>query len=142
MKGVIGKVFTLFNQTGTEMDKAQLLTYLGECFIIPSSILSEFILWEPIDNTHVKVTINYQGISGSGVFTFDENGFVQSFQTAERAKIATDGNVEYPRWSLVYGGFTKKDTVYLPTRLQTIWHETQEDLVYFDANNIQFHFDS
>lgn len=72
MKGVIGKIITLFNQTGTEMDKPQLLTYLGECFLIPLFIFSKFISWASIDSNHVKATINYQGISGNGTFIFDD----------------------------------------------------------------------
>lgn len=142
MKGIIGKVFTLFNQTGDEMDKAQLLTYLGECFLNPSSILSEYIIWETIDNTHVKATIDYKGISGSGIFTFDDIGFVQSFQTNERAKIDTDGSVKYPKWSLIYNSFTEKNGIFYPTNIKTIWHDNDGDLVYFDANSIKIEFDS
>lgn len=43
MKGVIGKAIQLFNQTGAEMDEACLVTYLAECFFIPTSILQGYI---------------------------------------------------------------------------------------------------
>lgn len=142
MKGVIGKFFTLFNQTGVEMDKAQLLTYLGECFLIPSALLSKYITWEAIDSIRAKATINYKGIIGTGVFTFHEKGFVQSFQTEERAKINTDGSMEYPKWSLIYGDFMKQEDVYFPGKIQTIWHDNDGDCVYFDADPIKFTFDS
>lgn len=141
MKGVLGKVITLFNQTGTEMDKAQLLTYLGECFLIPSAIFNGYITWESIDDTHAKASISYKGITGSGVFTFNEQGFVQSFQTEQRARIGNNGSVDYPKWSLEYGEFKEKDNIYYPTKLRTIWHDSECDLVYFDANNIKFVYD-
>ena len=138
MKGVLGKVIPLFEQRGAEMDKAQLLTYLGECFLIPSAILGNDITWEAIDSTHTKASISYMGITGSGMFTFDEKGFVQSFQTDQRARIGNDGSVDYPKWSLIYGDFQEKDGMFYPTKLKTIWHDSKGDLVYFDASNIEF----
>lgn len=142
MKGVLGKVITLFNQTGAEMDKAQLLTYLGECFLIPSSLFSDYITFEGIDSTHAKATITNKDISGSGIFTFDDKGFVESFQTSERAKVDTGGSVEYPKWSLVYDHFIDKNGIFLPTKLKTIWHESKGDFVYFDASDIDIIFNN
>lgn len=136
MKGVIGKIFTLFNQTGPEMDKAQLLTWLGECFFIPASVTSKYISWEAIDERHAKATITYRNISGSGTFTFHENGLVKSFQTDERARIENDGSITYPEWSMVYEDFAKTDGIIHPSHVKTIWHDSDGDLVYFDADNI------
>jgi len=140
MKGVIGKVVTLFNQTGAEMDKGQLLTYLGECFLFPSAILSRYIIWEPIDAKHARATIIYNGVSGSGVFTFSDDGFLRSFNTNERAQIQTDGKINYPGWSAVYENYTQEDGIYLPKSIKAIWHENDGDLVYFEENNLKVKF--
>lgn len=140
MKGVIGKLFTLFNQTGAEMDKGQLITYLAECFLIPSSVLSEFIVWEPIDEAHVKATITYNGISGSGVFTFSDDGLVQSFYSDERSRVGMDGSVDTPGWTALYLDYHDVNGIYMPKRVQVIWHEEQDDLVYFDADDIKITF--
>ena len=136
MKGVIAKAFTLFNETGPEMDKAQLMTYLGECFLLPTSIIGGFITWEPIDGNSAKATISYRGISGSGIFTFSDTGFVRSFYTDERARIGKGGEIDYPGWSVVYEDFREKAGIYTPKRAKTIWHEKDGDLVYFDASDI------
>ena len=136
MKGVIGKVFTLFNQTGADMSKAQLLTYLGESLLVPSVIFNEHITWETLDTNHVKATITYGELSGSGVFTFDDSGFFQSFRTNERAKIDTNGSVSFPEWSVVFGDWIKdKNDIYLPSNINAIWHEADGDLVYFQPTN-------
>lgn len=142
MKGIIGKEITLFNQVGEEMDKGQLLTYLGECFLIPSSILNEYITWKPIDDTHVEATITFKNISGSGIFTFDKNGFVDCFQTDERVNMGTDGSIQYTKWSAVYEDYAENEGVYLPTRLKAIWHYSDGDLVYFDAKDFKFGYDN
>ena len=140
MKGVIGKVITLFNQKGNEMSKGQLFTYLGECFLCPSIILSKHIKWEHIDANHAKATITCDGISGSGVFTFSENGFVQSFSTDERARISMDGKIDYPKWSGVFENYESINGIYLPKTIKAIWHLNDSDLVYFESSNINYAF--
>lgn len=141
MKGVLGKKITLFNQVGKEMDKGQLATYLGECFLIPSSILSKYIKWESIDSKHAKSTLAYKGVKVSGVFTFDEKGFVKSFVTDERANIKNDGRIEYVKWSGIYGDYTQKNGFYSPTTMKAVWHYDNGDLIYFDAKNIAIEYD-
>lgn len=74
MKGVLAKLFILFNQVGETMDKASLVTYLSECLIIPNAALQDYITWEEIDALHAKATIAYYGSTASGVFAFNENG--------------------------------------------------------------------
>ena len=134
MKGVIGKMITLFNETGSEMSKSQLLTYLGECVLIPSSMVSEHIKWEAVDGASVKATITCNGISGSGIFTFGDDGFMKSFYTYERGN---DGKKKYHKWSAVYENYAERDGVYYPEEVKAIWHGDDGDLVYFHANKIE-----
>lgn len=142
MKGIIGKVITIFNQTGIEMDKGQFVTYLAECFLIPSSLLNNYISWKPIDDTHAEATMTYKDMSVSGIFTFDKNGFVESFQTDDRAKISNDGTIQYVHWSMIYENYIENDGVYLPATIKTIWHDKDGDLIYFDADNVNIKYDN
>jgi hypothetical protein len=140
MKGVLGKTFTLFNHGGSEMDKGQLLTYLGECFLVPASILNGYITWEAIDAHHVKATISHMGISGSGIVTFDDDGFVKSFQTNERARMDTDGSIDYPLWSAVYSNYTETKGILYPESIKAVYHDDDGELVYFDASGFDISF--
>lgn len=141
MKGVIGKTITLFNQQGKDMDKGQLATYLGECFLIPSSLFNGYIKWNSIDEKKAKATIEYKGMKVSGIFTFNNKGFVESFITDERANVKNDGRVEHVKWSGIYENYVEKDGIYIPTRIKAVWHYKTGDLVYFDANNITIKYD-
>ena len=67
MKGVIAKSITLFDQTGPEMDKACLATFLAECLFEPSVLLEDYIKFEKIDDYHVSATISYGGQKASGI---------------------------------------------------------------------------
>ncbi|MCL2572534.1 MAG: hypothetical protein FWE11_09040 [Defluviitaleaceae bacterium] len=142
MKGVIGKVFTLFNVAGPNMDSGQILTWLGEAPLLPSIFLSEYIIWETIDATSVRATLNYKGVTGSGVYTFDENGFFQSFHTKGRAKIDTNGSVEYIGWSAMYDEWQQDENgTCAPYSVRAVWHESGGDLVYFASSGFDVVYD-
>jgi len=141
MKGVLAKLFTLFNQTGKTMDKASLVTYLSECLIIPNTALQDFIVWEEIDDLHAKATISYYDITASGIFTFKENGEMFSFTTDDREAISTDGTSEKVRWSAVCSEYKEMKGIKRPTVFQAIWHYDDGDLVYFDGRDVVVEFD-
>ena len=141
MKGVLAKLFTLFNHTGETMDKASLATLLSECLIIPNAALQDYVVWEAIDNLHAKATLSYYGITVGGIFTFSENGEMLSFTTGDREATATDGTSEKVKWSAVCSEYVETNGVRRPTVLQAIWHYDNGDLVYFDGRDIVIEFD-
>lgn len=140
MKGTLAKVIPLFNQIGPEMDKAQLLTYLAECFINPLAIMSEYISWETIDVNQVKATISYEGKSSSGIFVFNDEGLVESFYTNERAKIASDGKIEYPLWLCTYENYKWQNDIFSPTSFKMIWRDSTGDFVYFTVEDVSIEY--
>jgi len=140
MKGVLAKLFTLFNQTGEEMDQASLVTYLSECLIIPNAALQDYIIWEEIDELHAKSTITYYGITVSGIFTFNESGEMQSFITDDRVAASTDGTIEKVKWSIACSEYMETNGIKKPTAFRAIWHYDDGDLIYFDGKNVIVEF--
>lgn len=61
MKGVLAKLFTLFNQSGETMNKASLVTFLSECLIIPNVAIQA--IWHYDDGmiriNKLKITKDY-----------------------------------------------------------------------------------
>lgn len=140
MKGILAKIFTLFNQTGETMDKASLVTFLSECLIIPNAALQDYITWEEIDALHAKATISYYGGTASGAFAFNENGEMLSFTSDDREATATDGTSEKVKWSAVCSEYLETNGIRRPTVLKAIWHYDDGDLVYFKAKDIVIEF--
>jgi len=131
---VIGKAITLFHQTGAEMDRAGLVTYLGECLVMPTSFLQDFISFEEINDLQVKAKITCCGISASGIFTFNESGEAISFYSEDRPCIAADGSVESVGWSELYEDYQPLENwVRYPTHLKAVWNYEDGDFVYFDG---------
>lgn len=141
MKGVLAKLFTLFNQTGETMDKASLATFLSECLIIPHAAIHDYITWEEIDALHAKATISYYEKTATGIFNFNENGEMLSFTTDDREATATDGACEKVKWSAVFSRYVETNGIKRPTVLQAIWHYDNGELIYFDGKDIVIEFD-
>lgn len=141
MKGTIAKVITLFDQRGEEMDKASLVTYLAESLMMPSAALQDFIVWKEIDETHAKATINYYGISASGIFTFDEDGLWQSFITSDRVATSMDGSKREADWSAIIEDYQEINGILQPRVLKSTWHYPEGDFVYFNENNAYVSFE-
>jgi len=133
MKGVIAKLFTLFDQAGEVMDESSLVTFLSEILLVPNAALQDYIKWEPIDDLHAKATISCYGISASGIFSFNENGEMISFVTEDRSAVATDGSSERIKWSVFCDDYIEVNGIKKPTVFQAIWHYDDGDLVYFDG---------
>lgn len=134
MKGVIAKAITLFDQTGADMDKACLATFLAESLFAPTILLQDYITFEEINNFEVRATINYKGQMASGIFTFNEQYEMISFTTNDRAVAGTDGSMEYVPWSALCKDYQLSENgVKYPTKFQAVWNYPDGDFIYFDG---------
>ena len=134
MKGVIAKGITLFHQTGEEMDKACLVTYLAESMFAPAILLQDYISFEEISDYEVKAIIYYAGQSASGIFTFNEQYEFISFKTNDRGVTNPDGTMEYIPWSAVCSKYELSERgIRYPTKFKAIWNYPEGDFVYFDG---------
>ena len=145
MKGVIAKAFTLFDQTGADMDKACLVTFLAESLFAPSVLLQDYITFEEISDYKVRTTITYGGQTAKGIFTFNEQYEMISFTTNDRAVSGTDGKMEYVPWSAICNDYQLfPNGIKYPTKFQAVWKYSDGDLVYFDGaiSEVSYGYDS
>lgn len=142
MKGRLAKGFSLFDERGEDMDRACLVTFLAECLFVPSAALQSYIHWEAIDDTHAKATIEAYGLSCSGLFTFSEEGEMESFTTEDRMATGLDGKKEQVRWTATLADYRMHSGLLLPTRLQGIWNYPEGDLLYFDGKEVEIEYAS
>lgn len=134
MKGVIAKSITLFDQTGADMDKACLATFLAESMFAPSILLQDYITFEEISDFEVQATITYGGQTASGVFTFNKQYEMISFTTNDRAATGTDGSMEYIPWSALCNDYkVSENGIKYPTKFQAVWNYPDGDFIYFDG---------
>lgn len=134
MKGMLAKAVTLFDQTGADMDRACLVTFLAESMFAPTVFLQDYIIFEELSDFQVRATITYGGQTASGIFTFNEEYEMISFTTNDRAAAGTDGSMEYVPWSALCNHYQfSENGVKYPTKFQAVWHYPDGDFVYFDG---------
>lgn len=135
MKGVIAKAITLFDQTGADMDKACLATFLAESLFAPTILLQDYITLEEISDFEVQATISYKGQTASGIFTFNKQYEMISFTTNDRAVAETDGSMKYIPWSALCAEYRfYENGIKYPTKFQAVWNYMDGDFIYFDGH--------
>ena len=134
MRGVLAKVIPLFDQTGADMDKSCLATFLAESFFAPTILLQDYITFEEISGFEVQAAISCKGQTASGIFTFNEQYEMISFATNDRAVAGIDGSMEYVPWSAICNDYQPSPNgIRYPTKFQAVWNYPDGDFVYFDG---------
>lgn len=134
MKGVIAKLITLFHQTGTDMDKACLATFLAESLFAPNILLQDYITFEETSDFTVKSTITYGEHSASGIFTFNEKYEMISFITNDRVATGADGKIEHIPWSSLCSDYKMlPNGIQFPSVFKAVWNYDDGDFTYFDG---------
>jgi len=138
MKGTLAKVVQLFNQRGGNMDRSCLVTWLAECLLVPSAALQDFVKWYPVDDTHARASISWEGISAEGVFRFSDSGELLEFSTSDRVATDMSGKETEVEWSALFRDYHLVNGFLQPGIIQSVWHYPEGDCVYFNENEAAF----
>lgn len=137
MKGILGKVIPLFDARDEQGYKAGLISWLAESATInPAALLSPCVTYEEMDDTHVKATVSYNGVSGSGIFTFNEEGAITEFYSDERQVEEIDGVKQELGWKCIYEEYKERNGIKIATEIKSIKvFPDGKELVYFVARD-------
>jgi hypothetical protein len=145
------KVLALINVANSggdaKINESTMMRYLAEICLFPTAALSPYIKWETVDSLAAKATMNYKGLTVSGIYRFHGNGDMSSFTgnrwygggknaTLEKWFIETTGTKEFNgiripyktevTWKLKSGDFKwlKLEITDLEFNKPTLYHET------------------
>jgi hypothetical protein len=111
-----------------ELNEAELLRYLAEAVWYPTALLpSEGVIWEPIDDSTAKATIERGDVSASLEFSFNEDDEVTRVYAEERHR-RVDGGFEPTPWSGYWHDYQTRDGMRVPTAGEVVWHLPDGDL--------------
>jgi len=123
------KLFSLFSvvniKDNDKINQATLQRYLAEIVWFPAAALCDFIQWKQIDKQTAEATMSYEGVSGSGTFSFDEDGRFTTF-TAMRYNGASEDS-ELKRWIVKAGKEKIFNGITLPAELKVTWSLENQD---------------
>lgn len=112
-------LFPIANAKGPEIDQGSMLRYLAEIGWFPSAALNNYIQWDSVDSTSAKATMQYGGVTASGIFHFNKEGDLLSFEAKryyDRKEGATleDWWIENKAWKEMQG-------IRIPTQSEVTW---------------------
>lgn len=121
--------FTVADARGEQTDQGSMLRYLGELVWVPSAALAEYITWEEVGGRTARATMNYGGITASGLFHFNENGDFSSFE-AERY-YDRDGEFTLETWVVAASAYATFDGIRVPVKWEVTWKLDEGDFTWY-----------
>ena len=119
---MVMKLYSLFPvvnlNNNDKLNQASLQRYLAEIVWFPSAALKPYIKWESIDDYSARAIMEYQGVKGSGVFYFDENGDFKKFK-ALRYKDIND--LQATEWTVIATKTALLNGLRIPVESQVKW---------------------
>lgn len=87
-------IINVVDAKGKEIDHAAMVRYLSEIVWFPSAALSNFIQWKQIDLYSAEAVMNYGGINVSGIFKFNADYDIISFEAKRYFNRKTGATLE------------------------------------------------
>ncbi|KGE16558.1 DUF6544 family protein [Paenibacillus wynnii] len=122
-------LFSVVKAKGPEMDFSTMVRYLAEMPWFPTAALHSYIQWEVIDEHSSRATMSYQGVSASGVFSFNEKSDLISFNTKRYKEI--NGKYVLSDWGGINTEFKEFNGIRIPSKSEVIWKEKSGDFNWF-----------
>lgn len=124
-------LITVADAKGKETDQGTMLRYLAEIVWFPSAALNDYIQWEQIDSTTAKATMTYGGITASGLFKFDANGDVVSFEAKRYYNRKGGATLEDWFIQIEPNSYKEFEGVRIPARSAVTWKLKEGDFTWF-----------
>lgn len=111
-----------------QINTGTLIRFLGEICWFPSAALSETITWEEINEHSAKATLTIGDIQVLGIFRFDENGDLRSFE-ADRYYGSGPEAVKH-RWIVETVEYKTFDGYRVPGKSTVTWKLPEGDFTW------------
>lgn len=121
----LNSLIKVVNEHGEKLDEGTIQRFLGEMVWYPSLAVSPHIVWKSISKHKAKATMTYQGTSGSGTFSFNDDGEMIEF-SAMRFKDNVSGAKRY-EWLLTIDDYSVFEGIKVPSRMQATWKLDEGD---------------
>ena len=133
-------LFTVADAKGRETDQGAMLRYLAEIIWFPSAAVSDYIEWEQINTVTAKATITFGGITASGIFNFDTNYDLISFEARRYYSRKDTATLEDWLIQTEQDGYREFDGVRIPAKGSVTWKLEEGDYTWLklEINEIQY----
>lgn len=120
---------TVADGQGKEIDQGSLLRYLAEMMWFPAAALNNYIQWRELSDTSAEATMSYEGVTASGIFTFNEQGEVLSFEAERYGEF--DGEYRLETWACTIQEHQEFKGMIVPSQGDLIWKLDSGDFHWY-----------
>ncbi len=131
-------VFKIADAAGGEIDQGAVVRYLAEIMWQPMAALRDYIQWEEVNEQSARATMNYQGVTVSGVFEFDQWGNVVSFSAPRYRE--QGGQYFMDNWHVEVYEHKDFDGIRIPSKGEAIWKLSDGDFKWFQYEITEIEF--
>lgn len=121
-------LFPVADTKGPETDQGAMLRNLAEVCWFPSAACNGYIQWQQLDSLTAQATMTNGGITASGIFRFNSDGDVVSFE-AKRYYDRKEG-ATLEDWLVVNKGWREFDSVRVPYKSEITWKLKDGDFTW------------
>lgn len=122
-----------------KLNQASMQRYLAEIVWFPWAVRSPCISWTSVDDHTAQATMSYQGMTGSGTFTFSDQGEFKRF-TAMRYK-DVDDNAEPLEWIIDVLESKTMNGIRVPVKMSVSWRIDHELWTWLELEITGIHYD-
>jgi hypothetical protein len=124
-------LFPVADAKGKEIDQSSMLRYMAEMAWFPSSALSQYLRWEQIDSAKARATMTYEGVTATGVFSFNPDGDMMSFEAQRYFDRKSGPTLE--TWHIENDpqGYRKFEGIRIGARSSVTWKLKDGDYTWF-----------
>lgn len=118
-------IFTAAKSSGKEINQGTMLRFLAEMAWFPQAALSPYLRWEGINERQAKVTMTYNNLEVSGIYSFDEAGHVTGFEARRYGDF--DGIYRKETWSVSVTGYKTFNNRLIGNASEVTWKLKEGD---------------
>ncbi len=122
----LGSIIPVVNESDNKkINSGAMVRFLAEICWFPSAALNDHIVWESIDAHSAIATLRIAQNSVSGIFKFNSNGDVISFE-ADRYYGGSE-NAQLEKWIIKMDAYQFFDGIRIPNKCNVTWKLNQGD---------------
>jgi hypothetical protein len=131
MKIELFSLFPVVDAKGPEIDSGTMMRFLAEMMWYPSAALKSYIKWEELDGNSAIATVEYNGVSVSGVFYFNERGDILRFVGKRYREV--NGKFVLTDWGGINKEYKEFNGIRIPSKSDVTWFEKDEEFRWFEV---------
>ena len=135
-------LFTVADQRGTDdMAEGELMRFFAEAAWYPTALLpSQGVRWLAVDESSAHATLTDGDISITMLFTFDEQGLIETVRAESRGRMVDGNGVPMP-WRCRFWSYQERGGMLVPIDGEVAWLPPEGEKPYFRGRITEIYYE-